>query len=363
MGVFDRLFGAQQQDVIVPDPVASPQFERTAFSHAYATKFYQFVITECVARASIPDGVDRDGLALTMNDSFSPFKRGLSSLVVKGIIDRSHKYFRKEDAGRGDFIFKEVVDNSHLNERGELTDPDVIELDFREFMESEIVGLLFETLSFTLQGVSNGVTLGQAAVLKLHKLSEMIANEQNTAPITAQIKQLNDSIRAGKLGVIDGESSLEFVEYDVEPSTKASDLVFSMIVTLTGVPASYIYGFVAGGLGDQAEGDERRLNSAIRRYFDNIVSGVLWATYAKPFRYKTIISDVPAMVELFTWLETTTLLTPDGKLKILLDNTTLSEEDIDTSEPEPEPVVVPGAVDQETGQPVPPAAGPTGEAV
>lgn len=342
MSMFARLFGSARSEVAIPEPLVAPQFERTAFSRAYAAKFYQFVITEAVARASLPPGIDRDGLALTVNDSFSPYKRGLSSLVIKGILERSRRYYRKEDAGRKDYIFKEVTDNSHLNEKGELTDPDVIELDFREFIESEVVGLLFETLSFTLQGMSNGATLGQAAILKIHKLSEMIANEQNMEPITAQLTQLNDSIRSGRPGVIDAESALEFPKYEVAPASEAAELIFSMIVTLTGVPASYIYGFVSGGLGDQAEGDERRLNSSIRRYFDNIVSGVLWAVYGKPFRYKTIIADVPAMVELFTWLETTTMITPEGKARILVDNTALDEEEIDTSEPEPDPVVMPG---------------------
>lgn len=343
MSLFNRLFGGAKSEIATPEPILAPQFERTAFSAVYATKFYQFVVTECVARASLPPGVDRDGLALTVNDSFSPFKRGLSSLVVKGIVERSRRYYRKEDAGRGDFLFKEVTDTKHLNEKGELIDPNVIELDFREFAESEVVGLLFETLSFSLQGMANGVTLGQAAILRIHELSQMIDNEQNIEPIKTQLVQLNESIRMGRPGVIDAKSSVDFVSYDATPAGTAVDLVFSMIVTLTGVPASYIYGFVAGGLGDQAEGDERRLNSAIRRYFDNVVSGVLWAVYGKAFRYKAIIADVAAAVELFTFIETTSLLTEEGRRRLLMDNTVLDEEDIDTSEPEPAPVVIPGA--------------------
>lgn len=353
MSLFNRLFGGKESEVTTPEPIVAPQFEKTLFSTVYATKFYQFVISEAVSRASLPPGVDRDGLALTMNDSFSPFKRGLSSLMVKGMIERSRRYYRKEEAGRGDFIFKEVTDTDHLNEKGELIDPSVIELDFREFAESEVVGLLFQTLSFSLQGMANGVTLGQAAILKIHELSQMIDNAQNIEPIKSQLTQLNESIRMGRPGVIDAKSNVEFVSYDATPAGSAVDLVFSMIVTLTGVPASYIYGFVAGGLGDQAEGDERRLNSAIRRYFDNVVSGVMWAVFEKPFRYKTIIADLEYFVELFTFVETTTLLTEDGRRRLLLDNTALDEEDIDPKDPPPPVITVPGQPAPGEGEPVP----------
>lgn len=349
-GLFEKWFGSAKEAVQKPEPLLAPQFDRTVFSVAYAAKFYQFVIGEAVARSSPADGLDRDALALTMNDSYSPYKRGLTSLIVKGILEQSRKYYRKEDAGRGDYLFKEVTDSSHLNDKGELTDPNVLELDFREFRESAVVGLLFETLSFTLQGVSNGVTLGQAAILKIHELSQMLDSGQNLEPIKSQLTQLNESIRSGRPGVIDAKSALEFPKYEVEPATRASDLIFSMIITLTGVPASYIYGFVSGGLGDQAEGDERRLNSAIRRYFDNVVSGCLWSVFNKPFHYKTIIADLQYMTELFTWVETTSILTEEGKKRIIMDNTALGEEDIDVTQ-KPEPVVIPGAMPGQPGQP------------
>lgn len=340
--------GSQPTQHEIPNNVQAPDFVLSRFGDALMGVTYAKIMTEAANRASLPPGVDKEAYTLTVYDSVSPAKKGLVSVLVEGMVKRNKRFFTIEKTKRGDMLFIQAHGNESHDEAGNVK-PGIMELDFTGFREGEILALLFEVLGLVTQAVGNATAISQAAIIKIHELSQMIANEQNLEPLTAQLKQLNDSITKGKAGVIDAESSIEFAKVDTKPGSEAAAYIYGMISTVTGIPASYLFGEVAGGLGDQSTGDEKRLNVAIRRYFHSILSGTLYAVWGKNFQYKTLIDDLQAQVELFTWLETTTMITPEGKKRLILDNTALEEDEIDTSEPEPAPVVVPGP-----GESIPP---------
>lgn len=347
MSILNKLgFGrpASSSDTTpIPNNVVAPDFVMGKFGESLLTVVYSKIMAEAADRASLPAGVDKEPYTLTVYDSVSPAKRGLVSVLVSGMVKRNKKFFRVDKTKRGDLLFIEVHGTDSHDGAGNVK-PGIMELDFTGFRESEVLALLFEVLGLITQAVGNATAISQAAIIKIHELSQMIANEQNLEPLTAQIRQLNESITKGRAGVIDAQSSIEFAKVDTKPGSDAAAYIYSMIGTITGIPASYLFGEVAGGLGDQSTGDEKRLNAAIRRYFHSILSGALYAAWGKTFQYKTLIDDLPSLVELFTWLETTTMITEDGKKRLLLDNTALNEDEIDTTEPEPAPppVTVPG---------------------
>lgn len=345
MSILNKLgFGrpaASAEHNQIPDNVTAPDFVGSCFGESLLTVAYAKIMTEAANRASLPPGVDKEPYTLTVYDSVSPAKKGLVSVLVEGMVKRNKRFFRIDKTKRGDLLFVQAYGSDSHDEAGNVK-PGIMELDFSGFRESEILALLFEVLGLVTQAVGNATAISQAAVIKIHELSQMIANEQNLDPLTAQLRQLNDAISKGRAGVIDAESSIEFPKVDTKPGSEAAGFIYSMIGTVTGIPASYLFGEVAGGLGDQATGDEKRLNAAIRRYFHSILSGALYAAWGKTFQYKTLIDDLPSLVELFTWLETTTMITDEGKRRLLLDNTALSEEEISSGEPSPAPVVAPG---------------------
>lgn len=300
------------------------------FGKVFMTKMYQRILTEAGARASMPKGVDKSAYTLTLNDSYSPAKRGLVSLIIKSMSERSLDYYKIETTPRGDKIFTTPVNNEHLDSNGNVK-PGYLELDFREFYEGEVVEMLFSLMGTVMQAMSNGVAVSQATLVKLHNLSEMIHNEQNVEPLLAQIRQMEESIRLGKPGVIDAKSDITYAAYETDPTTQATTFIFSMISCITGMPNSYIFGEVVGGLGDNSESDEKRLNSAVRHYFNSILSGVLYVVFKNVFEYKQLVEDIPSLMELLSWIETTNVLTEEGKIKLLIDNTPLSEDFIDLS--------------------------------
>lgn len=102
---------------------------------------------------------------------------------------------------------------------------------------------------------------------------------------------------------------------------------------------NHIFGDVVTGLGSSSDGDELRLNAAIKRYFYSIMSGVLFAVYDRPFEYRNMVDDIQGMVTMFTFIETTSLLTDEGKLKFMINNTGMNEEDFNIGAPAPKTVI------------------------
>lgn len=329
MSIIDKLFGAKETSTELKiSSIDSLSFVDSKFSDVFMANMYTKIMHEAADRASLPEGVEKDAYSLTMYDSYSPAKRGLISIVVKNMIENTHKYYRKEITGRGDFIFIEVSDGSYLDDSGNLTDPDILELDFTDFYESKVLSLLFALLKNVLQSMSNGVTISQSLIIQIHELSQMIDNNQNTKPLIDQLTQMNDSITQGNPGVIDAKSKVTFMEYKSEAAKNTVGFIFGLIAGITGAPTSYLFSDVVGGLGDMSKSEEKRLDMAIKRYFHSILSGSLYATFDKVFQYKNLISDVDGSISLFTWLETTTSITPEAKAKLIVDNTVLNHSDI-----------------------------------
>lgn len=339
ISMVDRLLGRKK----APEPETAGEINAvkvndSGFSTVFLTKVYTQIMHECADRTSLPKDVDKSAYTLTVHDSFSPSKRGLVSLLVAGMINRTQKYYMPEETTLGDYIFKEVPTNEAVGKDGKVK-ARILELDFREFMESKVLTMIFDVLGGVMQATSNGVTISQAILLGIHELSQMTANEQNLEPLTRQLKQLTTSINNGKPGVIDAKSTLEFPKFDPAPAAEASKQLFNLISSLTGLPASYIFGEVVGGLGDTSKSDERRFDSAIRRYYHSIYAPSLRAVFLKSFEYKPLITEED--IKLLTWIENTRLLTPDGKKRIVMDNTSLTEEDfttLPTPKEEPEDV-------------------------
>lgn len=341
MSFFDWFKGevvdTSNNDEMTATEVSSTDIVNSKFANVYLSMIYTKIMHECADRASIPNGVDKSLYTATVHDSYSPFKRGLVSLLVAGMVERSLEYYRIKES-TGVKLFEKINRADAFDERDgkEEIKAGVLELDFQEFRESEVLELLFALLSAVLQAMSNGVTISQAVILKIHELSKMIANTQNLEPLTKQLRQLNDAISQGKPGVVDAKSALEFPKYDATPAEEASALVFKLISSLTGLPASYLFGEVVGGLGDTSESDTTRMNAAVRRYYHSIYSPAVKVVFNVPFEYKLLLSDAPDLVELMNWIEQTSLLTPEGKKRILLNNTPLTENDIDVTAKQPE---------------------------
>ena len=295
------------------------------FGDVYLANIYSKILHECADRSTLPAELGEDIFQRTCYDSYTPSKKGLVSIMVAAMVSCKHIYVRKETITDGVIIFHTVerstIDTTELP-------ADVIEFDFREFYEAKVLKLLFALLSTVLQTISNGVTVSGGLLLKMHALSEMIENSQNKKAVLEQIASINAGLTQGKGSFIDAQSEVEFPSFDSKPAEASASFLFSLISSLTGLPNSYLFGEVVSGLGNGDNGDTRRMNAAIKRYFHNIWQGAAHAVFDRVLQYKNIVDDLQQLVSVFAFIETTTLLTDDGKRNFIRNNTSINEGDI-----------------------------------
>ena len=302
------------------------------FGEVFARNIYSKIMHECADRAMLNEEISKAGYTITVHDNYSPYKKGLVSWVVDTMISGQKVYLRKEKVAADVFIFHKLdaIEVKRLEDgvkAGQQFPIEVVELDFTEFTEAAVVRLLFSLLQALLVSMSKGVAISGALVLKIHALSEMIANSSNDAAIAVQVAQINDGLAGGKGAFIDAKSSTDFTTYDSSSARDSINFVFSLISSLTGLPNSYLFGDIVVGIGNGDNGDEERMNAAIRRYYQGVWSGVLYAVYDRVFNYKQKVSDISSLTTMFAFIETTTLLTDEGKLKFMVNNTGLDPED------------------------------------
>lgn len=328
MGFFNKITGGEQgSNTTTITEIDCIKFD-ALFCKTFTKSLYSKIIHECADRAMIPENIDKPAYTMTVYDSFSPRKAGVVSLIVDALIDCKQVFYRKRRLTTGVYIFDRVSTTDALDDDGNLSSPDIIELDFRTFSEAKIVSLLFQLLGEVLQTMSKGVTVSGALLFKIHALSEMIANSQNLKPFEEQIKQISEGLSSGKPSYIDAQSDLVFPSYDSKPAEESTAFIFSLISNITGMPNSFLFGEVVGGLGDSSGGDEKRMNAAMKKYFYSIYSGVVHAVFDRNFEYKMVVDDIAALISAFAFVETTTLLTEKGKLKFMLNNTAFEAADI-----------------------------------
>ena len=321
-----RLFSGKPETITEILDVNFLKFDDDDFCTVFATAMYKKIMLECADRAVLPNNVDKSGYTATVYDSYSPYKSGLVSWIVYAMVGQRKIYLKINVIGGEIRTFEKSTESEALTDK-QLLKPDYIELDFRKFREAKVICLLFELLGAVMVAMSKGVTASQSLLLQINALSEMIANPQNLAPLEAQIKSINEGLKSGRSSYVDAKSNVDFLVYDSSNTEKAAKYIFSLISTITGEPSSYLFGEVVTGLGSGDNGDEKRFEHATRGYFYNIYSGVLFNVYGENMEFRESPQDINELISLFTFVETTTSLTDEGKLKFMLNNTAFDEAD------------------------------------
>lgn len=286
---------------------------------------YTRIIHKCFTRAIVPKEVKEPSFNMSIYDSYSPFKRGLASIIVIALVEMKQIFVKVSETDNGVKLFTVLDTNATENERNA---SDVIELDFRKFYQVEVINLLYLLIQGVLSGIDNGITVSQAMVFKLHKLSEMVQNNSTDKVLREQLEQLNEAISQGNAGFIDAQSDIVFPTYDATPAQTSLDLLYGMIANITGLPMAFINSETVGGLGSTDSSDNQRLNDAIEYYYYNICNNILYSVYNRQFGFQQFVNDLNGTISMFAFIETTTLLTDAGKLKFMTNNTGFAPEDI-----------------------------------
>ena len=286
------------------------------FAIICTTTLYKKILLESAEKAAIPNEVDHAGFALSVYDSFSPAKKGLISILVDCIVNNRRIFIEKKDMPvKNSYTFVQIdEDKAFSNKKIKAS---VIELDFSNFIEARLIFILFECLGLVLSALDKNITISNALIFKIKDLSAQVASKSAIDPIVEQIKSLNSGIREGKGGFMDSGSSIDTVEIKTDAASRATNLIYGLIATIVGLPKSDLFSEVTTGLGSSDRGDERRANVGYKKYFHDVLAGVFYSVWDRPFSYKIPPVDLSALIDAAAFIETTSILTREGKLNIL----------------------------------------------
>lgn len=292
-----------------------------------ATALYERIIYAVIKEIQTGDDDKEQVLTLSASDNYTPFSRGFVYFLSTAMAEKKQIYIKKEKAGN-QFIFSKS-DSSHVNE------PDVIELDFRKFTQATLLNQYYSILFDALNGAAKGVKISQGLLLKITRLSEMLADKRQIVAVEAQLNQISDALREAKTAYMDANSSAEFASFDTEPSDKAITFVYQLISNLTGYSTSFVKGEKSGSsLSDTGEGDKRQNREASEFYFNSVVQSVLEAIFKKTYKLKPVLDNVDILPTMLATIEMWGEGSEEGK-KFLYEQIGLSENHLDLSKKPP----------------------------
>lgn len=289
-----------------------------------ATALYERIIYAVIKEIQTGnDDNESEILTLSASDNYTPFSRGFVYFLSTAMAEKRQICIKKERAGN-QYIFKKT-DSSEIDQ------PDVIELDFRKFTQATLLNQYYAILFDALNGAAKGVKISQGLLLKISRLSEMLADKRQISAVEAQLNQISGALREAKTAYMDAASSAEFASFDTEPSEKAITFVYQLISNLTGYSTSFIKGEKSGSsLSDSGEADKRQNREATEFYFNSIVQSVLEAIFGKMYNLKPNLDNIENLPSMLSTIEMWGEGSEEGK-KFLYEQIGLSDQHLDLS--------------------------------
>lgn len=269
-----------------------------------------------------------DLINLSASNDYSPASYGFVHFLAEAMVGEKQVFVKKIKISN-QYIFRK----SSLNEMDEI---DVIELDFRKFEQASLMKEYYKMLYLALEGAAKGIRISQGLLLKINKLSEMMADKRQTVAVEAQLSQVSDALRGAKTAYIDAGSSAEFASFDTEPSSKAIDFVYQLLSNLTGYSIGFLKGEKAGSsLSDTGESDKKQNREATEFYFLSVIQAVLEAIFRETFKLKPVLDNLEMLPSMLATIEMWSEGSEEGK-KFLYSQLGLRPEHLDLSKPTPE---------------------------
>ncbi len=191
-------------------------------------------------------------------------------------------------------------------------------LDFTKYELTDTLTMYYSLLFSALEGAGKGIKITQALILKINELTKLMSTERNVEQLEAQLKQLDESVRAGRLAYVDAGSSVDFPVFSIEPSEKAIEFIYGAIANVIGYPISFITGKDTGSsLGDTGEAERKRIRRANQHFFLELVLPILERVYLRTFELYVEIENAENMAEMFALMRDDTYLTHAAKTRTL----------------------------------------------
>lgn len=283
-----------------------------------AIKFADFVVASVyrrilftVMRSMNLDETKKNQVFYTCMNRYSPQSKGLITYVSDAIARKERIVLRKTRLSDGSYTFEpNQGDNTPEEIDG---DPNLIEIDFTQYHDSDLIRLYSMILYDSLLAVFRGVKMSSAILLGLAGLREMLETDENSEAVLQQVLSITHGIKSGGTSVTDADSNINFVTYDVEPSGKVKEFVYQQYSNVTGFAVSFFNGTGGSSLSDTGLSDDKMNRKASEFYFYEILNPILSAVFDESFDLKPDV-DISEITNVLSTIEYSEVLSEKGRL-------------------------------------------------
>lgn len=315
MNILGTLFGGGgfgPKDTELPDIFPFGCFEKD-FVLADVVNVYMRILTDVFERTQ---GLSDDELPLLWDNCVaSDSSEGLITLMAKAmyekselclVFDKATKVLRKADS-------KEQVEiKADYKAKG---DSKVgVLLTFTKYHRTDMVKIYSSLEYSTVAALAKSMNLSKAVQFKMSEMRASVALVDSDKAIT-QAKQIAEGLRKGKDVMLDAKDEIVTATPDLTATQSAMNFIDQKRSLYLGLPASYITGVAAKGLGDSGVGEAKAIERGLKNYFFSIVKPVCKAIWGKDVTFES--EDFDALTSALEALKTFELT--DGEL-ISVDN-------------------------------------------
>lgn len=325
------FFGSDEKsisDIMPVTEIEGLKLQRTQFIATSTRALYSRIIYAVLKEIQASEKQE-ELITLSASDNYSPFARGYVHFVSDAMTKRKHLYIKKLAVAENRYSFTD----KDISEKDKES-ADVFELDFRHFEQAELIKEIYGMLYDALNGASRGVKISQALLIKVARLSEMMADARQTESVEAQLQNIADGLKEGKAAYCDAGSSAEFASFDTDPTEKQIQFCLNMLSNITGFAASFFNGIGGSAMSDTGESDKKQNRTAIEFYFLSVIQSVLESIFKETFKLKPVLENMEILPTMLSTIEMWGEGSEAGK-QFLYEQVGLRKEHIDLSEKEP----------------------------
>lgn len=279
---------------------------------------YVKILTDVLERTSgIPD---EKQVLLWDNCLASESSYGLVTRLAKAMVDRQElfivyddgiKLIRKADP-KETMKIKEDYTKSNKSETG-------VYISFKNYKKSDMIKVFSKLDYHSVSSLYKGMNLSKAIQVKIAKLRESVSLIDSEKAI-AQAAAVASSLQKGNDVLLDATDLIQTTNTDITSTNSAMEFTARKLSFYLGLPASYITGMSAKGLGDTGEGDAKAVERGLKNYYFSIIKPVCDAIFGIQTSFKTEdfygINTALEVVKTFE-LVSEEFISSENKLKII----------------------------------------------
>lgn len=273
---FSFLGGSTNGDESLPE-IFPLSCTKNAFVEIDVRAIYKKILTDVVERTQ---GLKEEDQALLWDNCLmSESKDGLITMLAKAMASRK-EIFIVLDKSVG--VIRKATSDEEAQIRADYAAKAESKtgtyISFKEFEVTDMITVYSALEYASVASLNKSMNLARALQVKVDKLRESTA-ASDSADAKAQAKRIATALSKGQDVYLDAKDILELLKPDLTATTSALEMINQKRSFYLGLPASYITGALAKGLGDSGDGDARAVERGLKPYYFSIMKPVLSAVF------------------------------------------------------------------------------------